>query len=433
MMKEFEKIIGYEGIKEELELICDVVKNYGKYEQLGVSFPGGIMLEGNPGVGKTLLAKCFIEATGLKSFVCRKNKPNGAFVDEIKKIFDKAEKSAPSIVLLDDMDKFANEDERHKDAEEYVTIQSCIDSVKDKKVLVIATINDRYKIPDSLKRAGRFDKKIYMYMPKGKDAEKIVKHYLSKMPVSDDIDIEDVTNLLDGSSCAVLETVIKKAGMYAGFFNKTCIEMEDIVNAFLDVKYHANSKEEEITERMKYSSVHEAGHAVMVEVLFPDMVNLAILCSHRKGYSPAGVLSKVEEIDDIDPFHEKIYDMMISLAGKAAIEIKYGNMDMGCGTDMYHAHWRANDIVDNMCGYGFDTHLIEKSGEAVKDRKDYLTAKIMENYYKKVQKILMDNLEFLDCVASELLEKRVLLRKDIRRIKEKVQVDRSSVNLLKNK
>lgn len=230
-------------------------------------------------------------------------------------------------------------------------------------------------------------------MPKGKDAEKIVKHYLSKMPVSDDIDIEDVTNLLDGSSCAVLETVIKKAGMYAGFFNKTCIEMEDIVNAFLDVKYHANSKEEEITERMKYSSVHEAGHAVMVEVLFPDMVNLA---------------------------------------GKAAIEIKYGNMDMGCSTDMYHAHWRANDIVDNMCGYGFDTHLIEESGEAVKDRKDYLTAKIMENYYKKVQKILMDNLEFLDCIASELLEKRVLLRKDIRRIKEKVQVDRSSVNLLKN-
>ena len=163
MFKEFEKIIGYESIKKELELICDVVRNFDKYELLGVSFPGGIMLEGNPGVGKTLLAKCFIEATGLKFFVCRKNKPNGAFVDEIKRIFDKAEKYAPSIVFLDDMDKFANEDKNHKDAEEYVTIQSCIDYVKGKKVLVIATINDKYKIPDSLKRAGRFDKKIYMY------------------------------------------------------------------------------------------------------------------------------------------------------------------------------------------------------------------------------------------------------------------------------
>lgn len=430
MMKEFEKIIGYEDIKEELELICDVVKNYDRYEKLGVSFPGGVLLEGNPGVGKTLLAKCFIEATGLKSFVCRKNKPNGAFVDEIKRIFDKAEAHAPSIVLLDDMDKFANEDENHKDAEEYVTIQSCIDSVKDKKVLVIATINDRYKIPDSLKRAGRFDKKIYMCMPKGRDAEKIVQYYLSQMPVSEDVDIADVANLLDGSSCAVLETVIKKAGMYAGFLNKSKIEMEDIVKAFLDVKYHVGSRETEITERMKYSSLHEAGHAVMTEVLLPDTVRLAILCNQRNGYNPAGVLSKIEEVDNIDPYRDEIYDLMISLSGKAAIEMKYGNIDMGCRMDMQRAYYIAEKIVDDECGYGFDAHLVGEAGTAVLDRKDYLIAKVLENNYKKVQKILADNLEFLECVASELLEKRVLLRKDMKKIKEQVRVDRSGVDLV---
>lgn len=430
MFKEFEKVIGYEDIKEELELICDVVKNFDKYEQLGVSFPGGIMLEGDPGVGKTLLAKCFIEATGLKSFVCRKNKPNGAFVDEIKRIFDEAEKSAPSIVFLDDMDKFANEDEKHKDAEEYVTIQSCIDYVKGKKVLIIATINDRYKIPDSLKRAGRFDKKIYMCMPQGRDAEKIVQYYLSQMPVSEDVDIADVANLLDGSSCAVLETVIKKAGMYAGFLNKSKIEMEDIVKAFLDVKYYVGSRETEITESMKYSSLHEAGHAVMTEVLLPDAVRLAILCNQRNGYNPAGVLSRIEDVDNIDPYKDEIYDLMISLSGKAAIEMKYGNIDMGCRMDMQLAYHIAEKIVDDECGYGFDAHIVRKAGTAVLDRKDYLIAKIMENYYKKVQKILADNLEFLECVASELLEKRVLLRRDMKKIKEQVRVDRSGVDLV---
>ena len=430
MLKEFERIIGYESIKEELELICDVVRNYDKYEQLGVSYPGGILLEGNPGVGKTLLAKCFIEATGLKSFVCRKNKPNGAFVDEIKRIFDEAEKSAPSIVLLDDMDKFANEDLDHKDAEEYVTIQSCIDNVKDKKVLVIATINDRYKIPDSLKRAGRFDKKIYMYMPKGEDAEKIVKHYLSKMPVSEELDVTDVANLLDGSSCAVLETVIKKAGMYAGFSNKTSIEMEDIVKAFLDVKYHINNSDKRITKRTKYSSVHEAGHAVMIEALFPDTVNLVILNNHKDSHNLGGVISRVAELGDIEPFQDEIYDLMISLSGKAAVELKFGNIDVGCYSDMQRAYRVAEIIIDDMCGFGFDTHIIGCGGTAVDDKKDYMIAKLIETYYKKVQKIIVDNQELLNCVANELLEKKVLLRKDIKKIKEQVHVDRSGVHLI---
>lgn len=429
-MKEFEKVIGYEGIKEELELICDVVKNYDKYKQLGVSFPGGILLEGNPGVGKTLLAKCFIEATGLKSFVCRKNKPNGAFVDEIKCVFDEAEKVAPSIVFLDDMDKFANEDEYHKDAEAYVTIQSCIDSIRDKKVLVIATINTRHKIPDSLKRAGRFDKKIYMHMPMGKDAEKIVKHYLSKMPIADNLDVSDVANLLNGSSCAVLETVIKKAGMYAGFSNKTSIEMEDIVKAFLDVQYHINNHDKEITKRTKYTSVHEAGHAVMIEVLIPDMVNLVILNDHRDRNNPAGIISRVDELDDIAPFQDEIYDLMISLSGKAAVELKFGNVDVGCYSDMQSAHRCAERIVEDMCGFGFDSHIGDCVGTAVGDRRDYMVAKLMETYYKKVQKILVDNLEFLNCVAQELLDKKVLLRKDMRRIKNQVHIDRSGVDII---
>ena len=88
-MGEFEKVIGYESIKEEVMRICDVVKNKGKYEKLGVKMSNGLLLYGEPGVGKTLIASCFIKECKRKSFICRKNLPNGEFVKYIKDIFEK--------------------------------------------------------------------------------------------------------------------------------------------------------------------------------------------------------------------------------------------------------------------------------------------------------------------------------------------------------
>ena len=123
-MSEFDKIIGYKDIKTELIGLCDVIKNADKYKALGVAPIGGLLLDGNPGVGKTLMANCFIKESGRKAFVCRKNKPDGEFVNEIKNVFVEAAENAPSIILLDDMDKFANEDDYHRNAEEYVTVQS---------------------------------------------------------------------------------------------------------------------------------------------------------------------------------------------------------------------------------------------------------------------------------------------------------------------
>ena len=164
-MSKFDMIIGYAAVKKELRQIADTLKNREAYEKLGVSAPRGLLLHGEPGVGKSLMASAIIEESGRKAFVCRKDQPNGDFVKVIKATFDKAIQNAPSIVYLDDMDKFANEDKQHTDAEEYVTVQSCIDEVKGKKVFVIATVNNMDKIPNSLLRAGRFDKIIHVIIP----------------------------------------------------------------------------------------------------------------------------------------------------------------------------------------------------------------------------------------------------------------------------
>ena len=114
-MGKFDGIIGYSAVKKELLQIADTLKNQEHYQKLGVSAPRGLLLFGEPGVGKSLMASAVIEASGRKAFVCRKDQPNGDFVKQIKETFDQAAENAPSIVLLDDMDKFANADERHPD------------------------------------------------------------------------------------------------------------------------------------------------------------------------------------------------------------------------------------------------------------------------------------------------------------------------------
>ena len=98
-MSAFDKVIGYESIKMELIRYADVLKNSEKYSKLGVAPMSGILLSGRPGLGKTLLAKSFIEESGLKAFTLRKEKPNGSFVNEIKKTYVKAKENAPSIVF----------------------------------------------------------------------------------------------------------------------------------------------------------------------------------------------------------------------------------------------------------------------------------------------------------------------------------------------
>lgn len=121
-MKAFDKIIGYASLKQELMQISDTLKNREFYDKLGVCAPRGLLLYGEPGVGKSLMTSAVIEESGRPVFCCRKDEPNGDFVKKIKTTFAKAEENAPSIVFLDDMDKFANGDKNHPDAEEYVTV-----------------------------------------------------------------------------------------------------------------------------------------------------------------------------------------------------------------------------------------------------------------------------------------------------------------------
>lgn len=419
-MRELDKVIGYESIKEEMYRIIDILKNPKKYAALGVTIPKGLLLEGNPGIGKTLMAKAFIKEVGWKSYVVRKDRSDGDFVDYIRKVFEEAADNTPAIILLDDMDKFANTDRFHRDAEEYVTVQSCIDDVKDKNVFVIATSNSMRDFPDSLIRRGRFDKIFGMNFPKNEDAKKIITYYLNDKKVSEYIDVEELVRFSEGHSCADLESVINEAGIYAGYKNNAFIEQDDLKMACLREFYNISisDNDDSSLNSLRRRAVHEAGHAVVAEILIPGLVTFASIYSVRNRIG--GMVLCRKDDDFYEDYKNQEIDIMIDLGGKAATEIVMNEVDMGSNKDLGSAYNSVARLLDNNSAYDFQSWCHgDETSERVYDHLDDVKGAEMARYYLKVKQILGKNRAFLDELIEQLMEKKLLSYKDITPIREK--------------
>ena len=434
-MKEFETIIGYDAIKKELIQISDVLKNNEAYKKLGVTAPRGLMLYGEPGVGKTLMAETLMEASGRKAFVCRKDKPNGDFVKAIKNTFKEAKEAAPSIVFLDDMDKFANGDACHPDQEEYVTVQSCIDGIKNKDVFVLATANDIDVLPESLLRAGRFDRVIEVCNPRGKDAEKIMDHYIKSKKCVGDVDAAFLARIMDGHSCAELETVINEAGLLAGYERADVITTDHIIRACLHTVYNIPNEvinAEPLNVDINDASLeatrviwHEAGHATIAEALEPGSVTLVTGYSRREG---SGGFTTRYDSGYNGLIENRLADICISLAGKAAIEQKFGITDIGVSRDLDRAFISVKSLIGSCCTNGFNLHSAGYDDTAERKTKlEQAAAAEIERIYRKTKEILAQNNDLLCGIANALCEKSYLTAVDLERIKKNCRIVKVSL------
>ena len=424
-MNAMDKIIGYTAIKQELRQISDTLKNDEAYKKLGVSAPRGLLLFGEPGVGKSLMASAVIEASGRATFTCRKDKPNGDFVKHIKETFDKAAENAPSIVYLDDMDKFTNGDERHPDAEEYVTVQSCIDEAKGKDVFVLATVNNIRNLPRSLYRAGRFDRTIEVEAPRGKDAEMIIEHYLKSKKFVDGVDHKTIARIMDGRSCAELETVINEAGLYAGYERAEYITMEHFMKACLRTVFKVTKIARGLDDCSTVPCLgdnisrviwHEAGHAVVSEVLCPESTTLV---STHPGASGSGGFTAYYNDHSTDSLYWAKSRIVGSLAGMAAVEQRFGVFDAGNSRDLDQAFDMTTKLVVSNCVCGLHLHknAYEDSQHLWSAQEQAVSAEV-EKYYKKAKEILALNSEFLNKVAGALAKNSLLTMTDIKAIKD---------------
>lgn len=421
----FASVIGYDEVKNELSRILDTLIHPEKYEAFGVRPPKNLLLYGDVGLGKSLMAKCFIKATGRKTYIVRKNKSDGKLVDEISNVFESASHQ-PSVILLDDLDRFANEDEKRCDTEEYLAVQSGIDAFgENSNVFVVATCNRIEKLPGSLIRPGRFDITIEVKKPRGETSKKIVEYYLRDKKVSPYLNLDDISRALEGRSCAELETCLNDAGIEAAFHNKAFIEKEEMTNSIL--KYVCEvfpEKTPKDPEKLERIAIHEASHAAMAEILNPGSVSLA---------STALDSEKNEGVVAVD-YYGKGYsaecyenEILVAFSGKAGIELRFGTADPGSSGDMRRALRSVDRLVDDFTSYGLNQfEYAREHSPAFYEKKESSVFVEAERYYAKAKRILHDNYGFVTAIADALMKNGTLYHSDIETIRKEYEKNKAN-------
>ena len=415
-MSAFDNVIGYEPIKKEMLRVCDMIRNPEIYREIGAVLPRGMLLYGDPGLGKTLMAEAFIRESGLKFFQLRKNMTSNELISEITGTFRKAADEAPCIIFIDDLDKFANEDTNHRDAEEYAAVQAGIDDVKGLDVFVIATVNEYDRLPSSLCRPGRFDIQIEFEPPCREDASQIIQFYLKGKKIDETVNLEDLSRMMDYESCAALESVMNEAAIYAAYERKNAVGMQDLVRAVLRWEYKCpESILKTSSEEIRKNALHEAGHAVVSETVIPGSVGMVSVrgTEGSHGGLTHTCVSKITPEDEI----------LIALGGKAAVEMYYPERAAeGCGSDLEKAARAIRFRTDTEAAMGFGLFDVRASEfddpSPIQAHKEEIAVQNeLERSMSRVRGILLNNREFLERMTDELIRKETLLYSDIKRIK----------------
>ncbi len=423
--REFDCIVGYETIKDDLVRICDTIRNRGHYMKLGAEIPRGLLICGVPGVGKTTMAECMIKACGRPAVRLRKSSSKDKFIDSIKEAFDEAADREPSVLFLDDVDKFAeepvymmidDEDIGCGTSTEYAVLQTCMDGIAGRDVFVIATANRAHSLPDSLIRPGRFDRVRQVYAPGVHDAEMILDKYLGRKKLAADVDYRRLAVLMSGASCSRIEALANDAGLIAGYERAPEINMDHIARAYL--RWWTSGKTEDLTPDEKLRvAYHEAGHVVMMERLMPGVID--IVCAKRE----SGALFFDEYIDGLLLGINDDRNRMAALkylGGRAAIEEVYGEVDDMSEGDVATARFYVTDAVTS----GYDGHMdlyqsrmMKASSEATLEMIEEAVAEEMVALYREALSVMREERAFLDRLARAMTENEYLLADDIEKLK----------------
>lgn len=412
-MSVFTRVCGYEDIKTELMRIHNLLKNAEKFEKMGVKRPRGVLLYGDSGLGKTLMAECFIGEWIFPVFEVSKEEPGCQVIDDIRGAFAKAKDAGEqAIVFLDNLDDDA-------DDSVYAALRACMDVCREDDVFVLATARDKDNIPDYLLRPGRFDKVIEVDNPTVEDATEILKFYLALKECASDVDAEEIAAIMRGHSCADLEMVVNEAAIYAANGYRDVIMQKDLLRACMCLMFASPEKADAGKEKdLLEVAVHEAGHVVAAEVLEAGCVAVTSVRSHTGGFAGITCVNYAENNDR----NMKLIERRIihSLAGKAASEIVLGMVDVGCADDLAGAFRRVERLVDDVCAYGFDAYEAPHSSETLRAKKEHRIAEKMTEYYQAAKQLLAENRAFLDNVTEELMRKKTLRQQDIKKLRNGV-------------
>lgn len=440
----FTDVAGNEAAKQDLSEVVDFLKNPKKYEKLGAKIPRGVLLAGDPGTGKTLMARAVAGEANVPFFSISGSEFAEMFVgvgaSRVRDLFSKAKKNAPSIIFIDEIDAVAHKRDARGGAgrEDEQTLNQILVEMdgfdNESGVIVIAATNRVDMLDKALLRPGRFDRHIDVTLPERKDRLAILEVHFKNKPTAKSVNLEALAAKTAGSSGADLANIANEAAITAARLGHKEITGADLTEAFERVAIGPERKSKVMNEKeRKITAYHEAGHAVVGHVL-PDSDPV-----HKITIIPRGHTGGVTWfLPPEDRSYKNIYELKDTLAramgGRIAEKIIFGedSVTTGASSDLQHVAELSKEMIIRE-GMGNKTRNLVYPSEAtgyytISTGKPYSekTAELIDEEIaqfaneaaKRAEAVLKANHKVLDRVAEALLEKETLEEEDLKNIFE---------------
>ena len=430
----FQSVAGLKEEKEELQEIVDFLKDPGKFTRMGARIPKGVLLEGPPGTGKTLLAKAVAGEAGVPFFSISGSDFVEMFVgvgaSRVRDLFEEAKKNAPCIIFIDEIDAVARRrgtgmggghDEREQTLNQLLVE---MDGFGVNQGIIVMAATNRVDILDpAILRPGRFDRKVAVGAPDVGGREEILRVHAKNKPLMDDVDLKQIAQTTAGFTGADLENLMNEAAIAAAKAGRSCISAEDIKKSFIKVGIGAEKRSRVISDKeKKITAYHEAGHAILFHVL-PDEGPVYTVSIIPTGMGAAGYTMPLPDRDEMFLTKGRMKeDIMVSLGGRIAEEIIFGDITTGASSDIKKATKTARRMVtrygmsdnigvicydddDDEVFIGRDLAHAKSHSEAVAGEIDKEVKAIVDECYAQAKLIIQEHIDVLHKCAALLLEK----------------------------
>lgn len=429
----FNSVAGAAEAKEELADVVDFLKNPQKYTRLGAKITRGVLLVGEPGNGKTLLARAVAGEANCPFFTVSGSDFIEVFVgvgaSRVRDLFAQARKHAPCIVFIDEIDAVGRHrgsgqgggnDEREQTLNQLLTEMDGFEVQQD-PVIVIAATNRPDVLDKALLRPGRFDRQVKVPYPDQQSREQILAVHIKDVKVDDLVSLHKIARATPGFSGADLANLINEAAIIASKKNADHVTMHDFEEARDKILLGKEIKTFKQTEQdRKITAYHEAGHA-LVPLMLPDLCDPL----HKITILPRGnALGVTFSLPEREKYHrtkaELEAEIMKALGGRVAEEVIFGNVTTGASNDFVHVSQLARAMV---CDWGMDEEVgpivfdpsynqfpySQSSAQAI----DKAVRRIVDTCYGRTKELIVQNRDKLEVIAQALLERETLQAADV--------------------
>ena len=437
----FKDVAGIDAEKQELMEVVDFLKNKDKYKSLGARVPRGILLSGEPGTGKTLLARAVAGEANVPFFATSGSDFSGIIVGlgvaKIKEIFELAKRNAPCILFMDEIDAIGQSRSKHtiNDNDREQTLNQLLIEMdgfaNDTGIIVIAATNRPDMLDAALLRPGRFDRQIYIELPNLEGRRDILELHAKKFKIDENVSLMDAARGTTGFSGADLENLLNESALHAVRAGHKAVEQSDIEEARDKILMGPKKNRKMRPEDIKLTAYHEAGHA-FVGMHYSDVTDPI----HKATIIPRGrALGMVQHLpvdDKVSMSLDEIRaNLSVFLAGRASEEVFFGanKITTGAESDIAMATRLARRSI-TMAGLSNKIGMVsvnqvntfgqrvalENASEKTAETVDGEIRSWVDNAYKDAKNLVSKNKATVDKLAKALLDKETLTGEEIREI-----------------